>query len=78
VLGYWKDLIDRPTADTTAFIDGATAAIRTSASRTYSWPGTIRAPFTWWISGTASGWARPGRASVGFGMDALRRKRNMP
>jgi pimeloyl-ACP methyl ester carboxylesterase len=30
LLGYWQDLIDRPTADTTAFIDGATAAIKAS------------------------------------------------
>jgi pimeloyl-ACP methyl ester carboxylesterase len=30
LLGYWRDLIDRPTAETTAAIDGATAALRTS------------------------------------------------
>jgi pimeloyl-ACP methyl ester carboxylesterase len=30
LLGYWKDLIARPTVETTAAIDGATAALRAS------------------------------------------------
>lgn len=30
LLGYWRDLLDRPTAETTQFIDDATANIRAS------------------------------------------------